>query len=86
MRRANVAPFARFIMAMTSAFFFVRSEVLPAGFLAARAFFAGFAFLLALRSPLVGAAATSRLMLSDSIVNCAHWFLLTAKRSSHSSL
>ena len=62
---ANVAPFARVIMAITSACLFVRSEALPTGFLAAGAFFAGLAFLLALCPPVVGAAATSRLMLSD---------------------
>ena len=56
-------------MAITSAFLFVRSVAFPAGFLAAGVFFADFAFLLALRLTVVGAAASSRLIFSDSIVN-----------------
>jgi hypothetical protein len=47
---ASVAPWARFVMAITSAFLLLPFG-LPAGFLA-RAFFAGLGFLLALRTPL----------------------------------
>src|SRR5579864_4630722 len=46
----NVAPFARFIIAITSAFLLVRSAFgLAAGFLARAAFFGGLAFLPGLR-------------------------------------
>src|SRR5260370_29944128 len=49
----RVAPLARFISAITSAFLLVRSAFgLAAGFLARPDFFAGLAFLPALRAPL----------------------------------
>jgi len=48
----NVAPFARFIMAMTSAFLLVRSALgLLADCLARPGFFAGLAFLVGLCAP-----------------------------------
>src|SRR5882757_9060303 len=60
---ANVAPLARFIIAMTSAFLLVPSDFgLPA------AFFAPLAFLAALRRTLGCASVTGLLMFSESIV------------------
>src|SRR5579864_267660 len=84
---ASVAPLARFIIAMTSAFLLVRSAFgLLAGFLAACAFFEDFAFL-ALRAPLdLAVSGAGLLMLSLSIAFSLIGFSLTGLRSSHGSL
>jgi hypothetical protein len=59
----NVAPLARFIMAMTSAFLLVRSAFgLPAGVLARAAFFAALAFFVGFRAPLGFAASGAGLL------------------------
>ena len=77
---ANVAPFARFISAMTSAFLLARSSVYwrrPC----ALAFFAGLAFFAALRL-LSGVRPGRRLAwFSQSRLIRAHRFLLTGLRS-----
>jgi hypothetical protein len=75
---ANVAPLARFIIAMTSAFLLVRSAFgLLAGFLARLAFFAGFALLPALLAPLgFAASGAGFLMFSLTIAFSLIQFLL----------
>src|ERR1039457_2718386 len=95
---ASVAPFARFIIAMTSAFLFVRSAAgLPASFLVglaflvAFAFFAGFAPLVAFLGFASGSlgGALPACGLSASVVIVDMWFSPlppSAWRSSHSSL
>src|ERR1700730_17444770 len=74
----SVAPFARFIISMTSAFLFVRSAFgFPAAFLVRPAFFAGLAFLPALRPSLGFAASVAGLlMFSLSIAFSLIEFLL----------
>src|ERR1051326_5373785 len=77
---ASVAPLARFIMAMTSAFLlFVPSAFgFPAAFLTRGAFFASLAFLAGLLPPLgFAASGTGVAMFSESIAFI--WFLLCRK-------
>jgi hypothetical protein len=75
---ANVTPFARFIIAITSAFLLVPSAFgLAAGFLAGPAFFAGLAFLPALRAPFgFAVSGAALLMFSLSIAFSLIEFLL----------
>jgi hypothetical protein len=71
---ASVAPLARFISAITSAFLLVRSVFgLPVGFLARFAFFAGLAFFPAWR---FGFSRWLRRPLHCIDCVLAHWFLL----------
>src|ERR1700693_363401 len=66
---ASVAPLARFIIAMTSAFLLARSTFgLPAAFLTRPAFFAGLAFLAAVRLGFGLRASAGAALCSDSIV------------------
>src|SRR5258706_12473611 len=84
---ASVAPFARFILAITSALLLVASDFdLPAAFFAGVAFFAALAFLAGLRLALgCAASGVCLLMFSESFVLMLV-SPLTALRSSHSSL
>src|SRR5579863_5672925 len=83
---ARVAPLARFIIAMTSAFLFGRSAFgLLARFLARPAFFAALAFLVGARFVFGGGASAPDAFFSDSVVVFIS-FLLTGLRSSHRSL
>jgi hypothetical protein len=81
---ASVTPLARFIIAITSAFLLVRSAFgLAAAFLARPTFFAGLAFLLALRAPLgFAVSGPGLLMFSESIAFSLIVFSLTGLRSS----
>ena len=65
----SIAPLARFIIAMTSAFLLLRSAFgLAAAFLACFAFFAGFVFFTPLRTPFgFAGSGAGLLMLSLSI-------------------
>src|SRR5215471_12645912 len=85
----RVAPFARFIMAMTSAFLLPRSAFgwPTVGLFARPAFFAGLAFLASFLLPLAGVAAGSGLpAFVESIVFVLICFSLPRLRSSQSSL
>src|SRR5579864_1801294 len=77
---ASVAPLARFIIAMTSAFLFVRSALgLVAAFLARAAFFGDLGFLPGLRSGFT--AAGSGVAFTESIALSLIEFSLTGLRS-----
>jgi hypothetical protein len=80
---ANVTPLARFIIAMTSAFLFVRSPFgLPTAFLARPEFFADLAFFVGLRAPLgFVVSGAGLLVVSLSIAFSLIEFSLTGLRS-----
>jgi hypothetical protein len=80
---ARVAPFARFIRAITSAFLLVPSALGLAGaFLARLTFFAALAFLPALRAPLgLAVSGATLLVFSVSIAFSRIGFSLTGLRS-----